>query len=227
MNDSYRRALAALPAAALALVAFAATVHAQAPAPGAPTTPAPSTPASTPPAETPPPSKAPAGDNGAPPATPGTPGASAGAPAGTLDAFDWLQGCWHGNVNQRDFREHWLPAGGGMMIGAGHTVLQGRTQDYEYLRLETRPDGLYYVALPSGQKEAVFRLSGTQRDAVSGADIWTFTNTTEGFPQRIVYRRGGEGWLYASAEGALNGEDRKVTYPMRHVSCESGEALHK
>ena len=161
------------------------------------------------------------------PSAPDTSASSVPAGGAVADALGWLQGCWRGNVNQREFREHWLPSGGGMMVGAGHTVLQGRTQDYEYLRLETRPDGLYYVALPSGQKETTFRLSGTQRDEPSGADIWTFANTGEGFPQRIVYRRGGEGWLYASAEGSLNGEDRKVTYPMRHVSCETGEALHK
>jgi hypothetical protein len=166
------------------------------------------------------PATPPAADGNAPPAQNATPGA-------TLDALEWLQGCWKGAVNQREFREHWLPAGGGMMIGAGHTVLQGKTQDYEYLRLETRPDGLYYVALPSGQKEATFRLSGTQHDEVSGADIWTFANTAEAFPQRIVYRRGGEGWLYAGIEGTLNGEDRKVTYPMRHVNCETGEPIRK
>ena len=148
-------------------------------------------------------------------------------PAEALTALEWLHGCWRGTVNQREFREHWLPAAGGMMIGAGHTVLQGRTQDYQYLRLEVRDDGLYYVALPSGQKEATFRLAGTTRDEVSAADIWMFANVVEGFPQRIVYRRGSEGWLYAGVEGTLNGEERKVIYPMRHVDCESGELIRK
>ena len=43
----------------------------------------------------------------------------------------------------------------------------------------------------------------------------------------IVYRRGSEGWLYASVEGKLRGEDRTVTYPMRRVGCESGEFIRK
>jgi len=149
------------------------------------------------------------------------------APAEALASLGWLSGCWRGTVNQREFREQWLPAAGGMMIGAGHTVLQGRTQEYEYLRLETRGDGLYYVAVPSGQKEASFRLTGTSRDEASGADIWTFDNAAEGFPQRIVYRRGAEGWLYAGIEGSVNGEARKVIYPMRHVSCETDELIRK
>ena len=149
------------------------------------------------------------------------------APADARASRDGRGGGGRGPGNPREFREQWLPAGGGMMIGAGHTVLQGRTQDYEYLRLEARGDGLYYVALPSGQKETTFRLAGTARDEASGADIWTFANVAEGFPQRIVYRRGAEGWLYAGVEGSLNGEERKVLYPMRHVSCESGELIRK
>lgn len=170
-----------------------------------------------------PPAPAPAAASAPTTATPAT----AMPAADGLAALEWLQGCWRGAVNQREFREHWMPAAGGMMIGAGHTVLQGRTQDYEYLRLEARPDGVFYVALPSGQKETTFRLAGTTRDEASGADIWTFANVAEGFPQKIVYRRGAEGWLYAGIEGTLNGEERKVLYPMRHVNCESGELIRK
>jgi hypothetical protein len=193
--------------------------------PGASPSPASSTPASTPAGPAAPaPASAPSAT-----AAPADAAASAAppAPADALASLEWLSGCWRGTVNQREFREQWLPAAGGMMIGAGHTVLQARTQDYEYLRLEARADGLYYVALPSGQKEASFRLAGTSRDEVSGADIWTFANVAEGFPQRVVYRRGAEGWLYAGIEGTLNGEARKVLYPMRHVSCETGELIRK
>ena len=85
-------------------------------------------------------------------------------PASTLEPFGWLHGCWDGKVNQRDFREEWLPLRGDMMIGVSQTVSQGKTQDFEYLRLELRPEGIFYVAVPSGKKETSFRFSGkTQR----------------------------------------------------------------
>jgi hypothetical protein len=142
-----------------------------------------------------------------------------------LAGLEWLAGCWKGKVNQREFREHWLPMAGGMMVGAGHTVLQDTTEDYDYLRLEARDDGVYYVNLPSGQKETAFKLTGTAADDKEGAQSFTFTNATDTFPKRIVYRRGSEGWLYASIEGTIDGKERKVTYPMRRVSCESGEIL--
>jgi len=114
-----------------------------------------------------------------------------------------------------------------MMVGVSHTVIQGRTQDFEYLRLELRPEGMRYVAVPSGQKEATFRYEGATHDEINPADIFTFANTVDAYPQRIVYRHGSEGWLYAQVEGTINGAARNVTYPMRHVDCQTGDLLHK
>lgn len=164
--------------------------------------------------------------------TPGKgPAAAPSAPAvesesrKALASLEWLAGCWKGNVNQREFREHWLPMRGAMMVGAGHTVLQDKTQEYDYLRIEARDDGVYYVNLPSGQKETTYKLTGTSTDEKDAGQTYTFSSAADQFPQRIVYHRGAEGWLYASAEGTVNGSERKVTYPMRRVSCESGEVL--
>ena len=143
----------------------------------------------------------------------------------TLEPLGWLQGCWDGKVNQRDFREEWLPLRGDMMIGVSHTVSQGKTQDFEYLRLELRPEGVFYVAVPSGKKETSFRFSGKTVD--DDRELFTFENPVDEFPQRIIYRRGSEGWLYAQVEGKLNGQARSVIYPMRRVDCASGELIRK
>jgi len=151
--------------------------------------------------------------------------AAPASPASTLEPFGWLHGCWDGKVNQRDFREEWLPLRGDMMIGVSQTVSQGKTQDFEYLRLELRPEGIFYVAVPSGKKETSFRLSGRTRDGEN--EIFTFENPVDEFPQRIIYRRGSEGWLYAHVEGTLNGQARSVIYPMRRVDCTSGELIRQ
>ncbi len=74
------------------------------------------------------------------------------APPQELASLAWLEGCWRGEVAQYEFREHWLPLRGGLMVGAGHVVFQGKTQDYGYLRLETRPDGVYYVSISLGPR---------------------------------------------------------------------------
>ena len=142
-----------------------------------------------------------------------------------LTSLAWLDGCWRGQVGQYEFREHWLPLRGGLMVGAGHVVFEGKTQDYDYLRLETRPDGVYYVSISSGRKEASFKLTATTVDDKD--TIFTFTNPVDEFPERILYRRGVEGWLYATVEGKVKGEDKNVIYPMRRVDCQSGDILRK
>jgi hypothetical protein len=144
--------------------------------------------------------------------------------APTIDQLAWIHGCWEGKVNLRDFREEWLPLRGDMMIGASQTVSQGKTLDFEYLRIDSRPDGVYYVAVPAGKKETSFRLVGKAEEGPD--EIFTFDNATDEFPQRIIYRRGTDGWLYAHVEGKVNGEERKVIYPMQRVDCRTGELLH-
>jgi len=224
-SDTMQRPLTPGAPARATIVALAllGAVAAQAQAPSAPKAPAPA-------ADAP---NAGAPNGGASPgiaATVTSPSTAALTPVPTPDplaAMAWLQGCWRGTVNQREFREQWLPPAGGMMIGASHTVMQGKTQDYEYLRLEVQTDGMRYVALPSGQKEATFRFEGAGHDEVNAADVYTFVNTVDGYPQRILYRRGGEGWLYAQVEGTIGGTTRNVTYPMRHVDCETGDMLRK
>ena len=154
---------------------------------------------------------------------PGT--AAPGAAPSKLDDLGWLSGCWRGSVNQRVFREQWLPLAGGMLVGAGQVVMQGHTQDYQYLRIETRGDDAWYVIVPGKGTSLEFRLASVKHDDADDATIFTFERADSAYPQRIVYRRGAEGWLYASVEGLLSGKERNVIYPMRRVDCETDELI--
>lgn len=177
---------------------------------------------SAPAAKSPPSAQAPAAAVPAPaPAETPTPA----VPAKELRSLSWLEGCWKGEVAQYEFLEHWLPLRGGLMIGAAHVLFQGKSQDFEYLRLETRADGVYYVAIPSGKKETPFRLATITIEEKD--TIFTFANPVDEFPQRIIYRRGTEGWLYATVEGTANGKEQRVIYPMRRVDCQSGALIQK
>jgi Domain of unknown function (DUF6265) len=166
------------------------------------------------------------------PATPplATPPAAApeAPPAGGADSladFTWLDGCWVGNVNQRDYREQWMPPRGGLALGVSQMVMGGRTTSYEYLRLESRPDGVYYVALPSDGKEQSFRYTGVTTDTSNDRNdrLYTFENPALEFPRRIIYRHAPGGWIYAQVEGKVGGADRQVIYPMRKVDCATGK----
>jgi hypothetical protein len=173
-------------------------------------------------AQTPSPNPTPEGKS--PPAAEGAPAAPQASP---LDQFAWLRGCWAGKVERREFIETWLPPRGGMMVGISHTVVQERrdktvhkTQDYTYLRIEARADGVYYVAIPSGQKETAFKLTSVAEKM--GRPAVTFANPVDEFPNEIVYMRGKEGWLYAQVAGKVKDHPKNVTYPMQHVDCATG-----
>jgi hypothetical protein len=144
---------------------------------------------------------------------------------GPLKPLAWLEGCWKGSVNQRDYREHWLPLRGEMMLGASHTVVGGRTQDYQFLRMELRNDAVHYVIAAPDEKEHRFQLSGEATDQED--TIYTFNNVEDAFPQTLSYRKATGGWMYITVEGKLNGADRKVIYPIRRVDCGSGEFVNK
>jgi hypothetical protein len=146
--------------------------------------------------------------------------------SGPLAPLAWMSGCWEGQVNQRDFREEWLPPTGDIMVGVSQTTLRNKTIDFEYLRLEQRPEGVFYVAAPSGKNEAAFRLAG-QATAAGGDEVFTFVNALPGveYPQRIIYRHASEGWLYATVEGKIKGADKQVIFPMRRVDCQTGAVV--
>lgn len=148
-----------------------------------------------------------------------------GAPL-TVESMAWLEGCWQGSANKREFREVWLPYRGGMMIGVSHTVTGDQTLSYEYLRLEARPDGVYYVATLAAKPEDAFKLTEQSVDK-EDAHIYVFTHPEREFPRQISYRRASEGWLYAEVDGKVNGVERRLIYPMRRVDCQSGEFIRR
>lgn len=142
---------------------------------------------------------------------------AAAPPSGALAPLAWLAGCWKGSVNQRDFREMWLPLAGNMLVGAGQQVSHDEVQDYEFLRLEAKPDGVFFTQFSGEGKAISFRLASTTRD--QDDVVFTFENTADAFPARLVYRKGTQGWLYETIEGTLNGTQRRVIYPLRRVDC--------
>ncbi|MEO9137095.1 MAG: DUF6265 family protein [Casimicrobiaceae bacterium] len=145
--------------------------------------------------------------------------------AGPLVPLAWLEGCWQGTVNQREFREQWMPLRDGILIGTGQQVLRNSLQDYEFLRLEARPDGVYFTQFSGDRTDASFKLASTTTDDKD--TIFTFANTVDAFPSRLIYRRGTGGWLYETIEGSPDGADKKVIYPLRRINCESGELILK
>ncbi|MGE3277718.1 MAG: DUF6265 family protein [Vicinamibacterales bacterium] len=131
----------------------------------------------------------------------------AGAPG--ADALAFMAGCWRLERGGRVIEEQWMAPAGGTLLGMSRTVEDGRTLEFEHLRIVTTPDGLQYVARPSGQAEAAFTAV-----RVSAAEA-VFENPTHDFPQRIAYTQPAEGQLHARVEGLGRG----VTFEYARVAC--------
>jgi hypothetical protein len=133
-----------------------------------------------------------------------------------LSDMSWLTGCWESrdDKKQRLVTEQWMKPAGGMMLGMGRTVADGRAADFEFLRIEQNGDGLVYIAKPRANKEETrFKMIR------SGASEAIFENPEHDFPQRVIYRREGAK-LSARIEGNRNGKVTGIDFPMTRVSCD-------
>jgi len=133
----------------------------------------------------------------------------------TLDDLAWIAGCWEGGGIGAAYQEHWMGPDGLTMIGMSRTVSEDSTIAFEFLRIHQELDGsIYYTSIPSGQKQASFKLVKCDDGHV------VFENPNHDFPQRIIYKRGKDGALMASIEGTSKGALKQVDFPMRRGKCQ-------
>lgn len=133
--------------------------------------------------------------------------AVAQTPGAAVDQLAWLSGCWQRAHPDGRTEEHWMAPLGGTMLGMSRTVRGGSTREYEFLQVREVDGALAYIARPSGQAEATFRVK-----TIAAGEV-VFEDPAHDFPQRIIYRRGSEATLTARIEGTMNGQARGVDFP--------------
>ena len=116
------------------------------------------------------------------------------ATASDLEGVRFMEGDWRGESGQARIEEHWIEAAGGTMLGVSRTIVSGRTVAFEFLRIEAREDGVFYVAQPNGRPPTDFKLT-----RVSGGEA-VFENRQHDHPKTIRYRLS-DGNLVAEVEG--------------------------
>src|SRR5262245_51588229 len=114
----------------------------------------------------------------------------------TLADVSWIAGdCQSAPGGRAQVEEHWTQVGGGSMMGMSRTVAGEKTVEFEYLRIEQRADGIYYVAHPKA------RCPGTDFKLTrASATEAVFEHPQHDFPKRIIYRKSGDDPLTASIE---------------------------
>jgi hypothetical protein len=102
---------------------------------------------------------------------------------------------------------------GGMMLGAGRTVVDGTTREYEQVLIREHEGHLVFTAKPSGQTEASF----TSTDVTDSSFV--VENLSHDFPQRITYTRTGPDAWTARVDGPGPDGPRGFEIRMKRVSC--------
>ena len=128
----------------------------------------------------------------------------------TISDVSWIAGDWQTpSGGRRQIEEHWTTAAGGSMLGVSRTIAGDKTVEFEYLRIEQRTDGVYYVAHPKA------RCPGTDFKLTrASATEAVFENPQHDFPKRIIYRKTEDG-LTASIDG---GEGSKaMSFPFKRM----------
>ena len=131
-----------------------------------------------------------------------------------MEILSWISGCWENASGARTMEERWTKLAGESMLGVNRTVKDGKTVAYEFIRIAKQGEDIYYIAKPSGQAEASFKLVKWSDDEA------VFENPDHDFPQRIIYRRQEDGSLHSRIEGTSKGKERGIDFPMQRVTCE-------
>jgi len=130
-----------------------------------------------------------------------------------LNQLAWLAGHWRMEKGGRVVDEQWMAPAAGVMLGMSRTIARGKVVEHEFTQIREGPGGaLYFIAMPSGQKEAAFEIvSLTDREAV-------FENKGHDFPQKIIYALQSDGSLIAKIEGlGKDGTTRRIEFPYKRV----------
>lgn len=133
----------------------------------------------------------------------------------SVEELKWLAGCWQSaGGEKRQITEHWMAPAGGTMLGISRTTAGGKTLEFEFIRIGQEENGdIFFVALPSGQKETRFKLIKlAENEAV-------FENPAHDFPQRVIYRRDGD-TLTGRIEGTRDGQVKGIDFPYQRVACD-------
>lgn len=118
-----------------------------------------------------------------------------------VENLSWMAGCWvqKGRGPGSFTAENWTKPMG-LMLGTNRSVKDSKVRSYEYLRIESRADGVYYVAKPSSAaSEISFKLKSLRDKKV------VFENLEHDFPKRIIYSLASEKNLQARAEDDSKG----------------------
>src|SRR5262245_8094379 len=130
----------------------------------------------------------------------------------SLSELAWLAGGWQGKMGKAQIEEHWIQPAGGSMLAVSRTVANGQTVAFEFLRIESRADGTFYIAQPQGRPPVEFKLTERAKNRA------VFENPQHDHPKMIRYSKESDGSLRAEIEGDEKGKHKKIEFTFQPIS---------
>lgn len=128
-----------------------------------------------------------------------------------FEELAFLAGHWVSDREDEN-EELWMAPKGGLMLGLNRSLRKSGEATFEYLRIELRGDGIFYVASPDGQATAEFQLTEL------GPNRAVFANPLHDFPQRLEYVLDGER-LRADVRGIRGGVESGFVLDWARAFC--------
>jgi Domain of unknown function (DUF6265) len=117
-----------------------------------------------------------------------------------INQLGWLEGSWIGESEGVEMEEHWTSARGGALLGMHRDISARRMSSFEFLRIQTTPEGTFYFASPRSKPPVAFKLVEISARTVA------FENKLHDFPQRIRYWLDRSDILHARIDGKIDGK---------------------
>lgn len=130
----------------------------------------------------------------------------------------WLTGCWEERTKEFVRDEYWSQPAGGTMLGVSRTVANGKTVEYEYMRIHQEADGLYFTAQPFGRPPTSFKLQSLNNKTA------IFENPASDFPRRVIYELKAKTVLKARIEGIIEGKAESMDFSFKRTACDKPAA---
>jgi len=130
----------------------------------------------------------------------------------TLRDLGWLAGDWQIVSTAQCVEEQWTAPSTNMLVGMSRTIAGGRTTSFEFMRIEARADGIYYVAQPGGRPPVDFKLSSD-----SPAELIFLNPGHADRLKRVIYRHEADDRLTARIEGEKGGQPFAEDYQYRRA----------
>jgi hypothetical protein len=127
------------------------------------------------------------------------------------ETLAWMAGNWCGKDGDQSIEESWFAPHANEMIGMSRTLAGGRMISFEYMRIMDLEGTITLIAQPGGAPPTNFKRTDGDRDWIR------FENKQHDYPQRIEYRKAGEG-LHAEIAGPGEpGKEAVISYEYQRL----------